>query len=63
MSLEDIKLIAIINFIFHASDFLRLFMMTFTHGLLLSRYSNVIKIETSAVVAPCRANLVDSGIV
>ena len=38
-------------------------MITFTHVLILLRYSNFIKIESSAVVAPCKANLADSGIV
>ena len=37
--LEEIKLIAIINWIFHVSDFLRIFMMSFKYGLISSRYS------------------------
>ena len=39
LSLEEIKLIAIFNWIFHVSDFLRLFMMSFKYGLILLRYS------------------------
>ena len=35
VSLEEIKLIAIVNSIFNVSDFLRLFMMSFKYGLLL----------------------------
>ena len=37
--LRKIKLIAIVNWIFHASDFLGLFMMLFKYDLILSRYS------------------------
>ena len=39
VSLKNIKLIAIVNWIFHASDFLRLFMMSFEYGLISSRNS------------------------
>ena len=39
-SLEKIKLIAIVNWIFHVSDFLRLFMISFKYGLILLRYSS-----------------------
>ena len=38
-SLGEIKSIAIVNWIFHVSDFLRLFMISFKYGLNLSRYS------------------------
>ena len=37
LSLEEIKLIAIVNWIFHVSHFLRLFDV-FKHGLILLRY-------------------------
>ena len=33
-SLEEIKLIAIVNWIFHVSDFLRSFMISFKYGLI-----------------------------
>ena len=38
--LEEINLIAIASWIFHVSDFLRLFMMSFRYGLILLRYSS-----------------------
>ena len=38
MSLEDIKLAAIV---FHVSDFLRLFMLPFKYVLILLRYSSI----------------------
>ena len=40
LSMEEIKLFAILNRIFHVSDFLRLFMMSFKNGLILLRYSS-----------------------
>ena len=39
-SLEEIKLIVIANWIFHVSDFLRSFMISFKYGLILLRYSS-----------------------
>ena len=39
LSLEEIKLIAIFNYIFHVSDLLRLFMMSFKYGLIALRNS------------------------
>ena len=38
-SSEEIKLIAIINRVFHVSDFLGLFMVSFKYVLILLRYS------------------------
>ena len=38
LSLEKIKLIAIVNGIFHVSFFLRLLMMSFKYGLILLTY-------------------------
>ena len=38
LSLEEIKLLAIVNWIFYVSDFLKLFMMSFKYGLTSSRY-------------------------
>ena len=35
LSMEEIKLFAIVNWIFHMSDFLRLSMMSFKYGLIL----------------------------
>ena len=40
LSLEEIRLIAIVNSIFHLSDFLRLFMMSFEYSPTLLRYSS-----------------------
>ena len=40
MSLEEIKLIAIVNGIFRLSGFLRLFIMSFKNGLILPKYSS-----------------------
>ena len=40
-SLEEIKLIVIVNSIFHVSDYLRSFMMFLKHGLILSRYFSI----------------------
>ena len=40
LSMEEIMLFAIINWTFHVSDFLRLFMMSFKYGLILLRYSS-----------------------
>ena len=37
---EEIKLIVIINWIFHMSDFLRLFMVSFKYGLILVKCSS-----------------------
>ena len=39
LSKEEIKLFAIVNRIFHLSDFLRLVIMSFKYGLILLRYS------------------------
>ena len=38
LSLEDMKLIAIVNWTFYVSDILRLFKIYFKHGLILLRY-------------------------
>ena len=38
LSIEGINLFDIVNWIFHGSDFLRLFMMSLKHGLVLFRY-------------------------
>ena len=40
LSLEEIKLIAIVNWIFRVPDFVRLLMMSFKYGLILLRYSS-----------------------
>ena len=40
LSMEEIKLFVIVNWIFYVSDFLRLFMMLFEHELTLLRYSS-----------------------
>ena len=40
LSVEEIKLFAIVNWIFHVSDFLELFMISFKYGLILSKYSS-----------------------
>ena len=40
-SLEEIKLIVIVNSIFHVSDYLRSFMMFLKYGLILSRYFSI----------------------
>ena len=39
-SMEEIKLFAIVNWVFHVSDFLRLFIMSFKYGPILLRYSS-----------------------
>ena len=39
LTLQEIKLIAISNWILNVSDFLRLFMIFFKYGLILLRYS------------------------
>ena len=39
LPLEETKLVAIVNWIFHVSDFFRLFMMSFKYGLILLIYS------------------------
>ena len=44
LSLEEIKLIAIVNCISNVSDFLRLFMMSFKYGVILLRYSSTDKV-------------------
>ena len=38
LSLEEIKLIALVNGIFHLSGFLRLLIMPFKNGLILLKY-------------------------
>ena len=40
LSMEEIKLFAIVNLIFHVSNFLRLFMKYFKYGLILLRHSS-----------------------
>ena len=40
LSLPELKLMAIANWVFHVLDFLRLFMMCFKNGLYLLRYSS-----------------------
>ena len=40
LSIEGIKLFVTVNWIFHLSDFLRLFMISFRYGLILLRYSS-----------------------
>ena len=44
LSLEEIKLIAVVNCISNVSDFLRLFMMSFKYGVILLRYSSTDKV-------------------
>ena len=39
LSMEEINLFANVNWIFHMSDFLILFMMSFNYSLILLRYS------------------------
>ena len=41
---EETKLTFIVNWIFHAADYLRLFIMPFIYGLFLSRYSLIDKV-------------------
>ena len=43
MSLEKIKLIAIVNKVFHVSDFLRLFMISFKYDLISLKCSLIDK--------------------
>ena len=38
LSLEEIKLIAIVNWVFHVFDFLRLFIRSFKYSLILLGY-------------------------
>ena len=40
LPMEEIKLFAIVNWVFHVPKFLRLFMMSFKYGLILLRYSS-----------------------
>ena len=40
LSMEEIELFAIVNWISHVSDFLRIFMDSFKQGLILLRYSS-----------------------
>ena len=40
LSMEEIKLIAIISWIFHVPEFLRLFIMPLKYGLILIRHSS-----------------------
>ena len=46
MSLEDIKLIANFNWIFHISDFLILFMISFKYVLILSKCFSIDSVLT-----------------
>ena len=43
-SLEEIKLIAIVNWVFYMADFSRSFMMSFKYGLSLSSYSSTVSV-------------------
>ena len=45
VSLEEVKLIAIVNWIFYISDYLRLFIMYFKYDLISSRYSLIDRIS------------------
>ena len=40
LSIEEIKLFAIVHWIFHLLDVLRLFMISFKYGLMLLKYSS-----------------------
>ena len=40
LSMKEINLFAIVNWIFHASDFFRFIMMSFKYGLILLAYSS-----------------------
>ena len=53
LSLENIKLFAIVNWIFHVSDILILF-ISFKCGLILLRYSSTITVTFifNVIVAP-----------
>ena len=44
LSMEETKLFAIANSIFHVSDFLRRFIMSFKYGVILFRYSSTDKL-------------------
>ena len=41
LSLEDVNMIAIVNWIFYVSDFLRLFMISFKYGLISLKCSSI----------------------
>ena len=45
VSLEEVKLIAIVNWIFYIPDYLRLFIMYFKYDLISSRYSLIDRIS------------------
>ena len=40
LSVEEIKLFVIVNWVFNVSDFLRLFMISFKYGLMLLRWGS-----------------------
>ena len=44
LSMEEIKLFAIVNWIFHMWVFLRIFLMPFKYGLVLLRYTSTDKV-------------------
>ena len=39
LAMKEIKLFTIVNWLFHVSDFLRLFMMPFKYGIILLKNS------------------------
>ena len=49
MSLEEINVVPIVNYIFHLPDFLRLFMMSFKDGLISFRHS---LIDSALLLSP-----------
>ena len=55
LSMEEIKLFTIAYCIFHVSDILRLFIMSFKYGLILLRYyltDSVLFLSTLLIVTP-----------
>ena len=44
LSLEEIKSIAVVNWIFHTLDILKLLMMSFKFGLILLKYASSDKV-------------------
>ena len=48
--LEEIKLIATVNWVFHESEFLRLFNMSFKYHLILLKYSSTDSVFLSSLL-------------
>ena len=53
LSMEEIKLLANVNWILNVSDYLRLFIMSFKYGLVFLRYSSTDSVLFLSLLLSC----------